>query len=367
MLKYSVNRRKKMFSKYKQLTARLRLPYEILKCKVLNVYKPLVVLLYTNDQCNLACKYCVGNWSARKINDFTMDELKKVIDECKGLGTVHFTIHGGEILLRNDTKEIIDYLKGNGMYVNLVTNGILLPEKIDDVVDVDSLCISLDGREENNDYNRGKGTYKAVMAAIKIAREKKLKFVVHATLTKRSIEDVEYLCEQAKEMNYYQQFSLLLKPLTARQEDQDLGLTDEEARDTMRKLIELKDKGYPIFTFYPTLRNVINWPFNLSKSRLNRDEIPANADLINCYYGKLKISIDADGFAYPCSSLNDSFDALNVKEVGVRKAFDHIIKTNNCEACYYLTQNDWSLLLGGSMNQFINQAYIQAKGVFKRS
>ncbi len=69
---------------------------------------------------------------------------------------------------------------------------------------------------------------------------------------------------------------------------------------------------------------------------------------------------------YPCSSLNDCFKALNVKEVGVKKAFDHIIKTNNCEACYYLTQNDWSLLLGGSMRQFVNQAYIQAKGIFKR-
>ncbi|GJQ51001.1 MAG: hypothetical protein HKUEN01_33870 [Candidatus Kuenenia stuttgartiensis] len=353
-------------NRYKHLKARLRLPYEILKCKIFGVYKPLVVLLYTNDRCNLTCKYCVGNWSARKIRDFTTEELKKIIDECESLGTVHFTIHGGEILLRNDAKEIVNYLKDNGMYVNLVTNGLLLPEKIDDVVNVDSLCISLDGREETNDFNRGRGAYKAAMAAIKVAQERKLKYVVHATLTKKSINDIEYLCEQAKEMNYYQQFSLLLKPLTAKQQELNLGLTDEEARDAMRKLLALKDKGYPIFTFYPTLRNVINWPFKLNKSRLNRDEIPANANLIKCYYGKLKITIDADGLAYPCSSLNDCFNALNVKEVGVKKAFDHIVETNTCEACYYLTQNDWSLLLGGSMSQFLNQAYVQMKAVLKK-
>ncbi|MCP4369905.1 MAG: radical SAM protein [Deltaproteobacteria bacterium] len=358
---------KRVVDSIRHIKSRIRLPYEILKCKILNIHKPLVVLLYTNDRCNLACKYCVGNWSARKLNDFTTDEIKRIVDECKGLGSVHFTIHGGEILLRDDTKEIVDYLKNSGMYVNLVTNGLLLPEKIDEVVNVDSLCISLDGREENNDYTRGKGAYKAAMAAIKVARERKLRFVVHATLTKKNINDIEYLCEQARELNYYQQFSLLLKPLTEKQIGQDLGLSDEEARDTISKLIKLKDMGFPIFTFYPTLRNVINWPFNLGKSRLNRDEIPANVNLIKCYYGKLKIAIDADGSMYPCSSLNDCFKALNVKEVGVKKAFDHVIKTNTCEACYYLTQNDWSLLLGGSMKQFMNQAFIQAKGIFRKN
>lgn len=351
--------------RFKQIKARLKLPFAILKCKLFGNFKPLVVLLYTNDRCNLACKYCIGNWSNRKIKDFTTEELKKIIDECKSLGTVHFTIHGGEILLRDDIEEIINYIKDNGMFVNLVTNGLLLPKKIDKVMNIDSLCISLDGREENNDYNRGEGAYKAAMAAIKVARERKLRFVVHATLTKKSINDIEYLCKQAKEMNYFQQFSLLLKPLTVKQEAQDLGLTDDEARDTMSKLIKLKNRGFPVYTFYPTLRNVINWPFKLNKPRLRRDEIPANANLIKCYYGKLKITIDADGLAYPCSSLNDSFNALNVKEVGVKGAFDHIMKTNNCEACYYLTQNDWSLLLSGSIKQFANQAYIQLKTVFK--
>lgn len=347
---------------FNDITRRLKLPYEVIKCRLFGIYKPLVVLFYVTDRCNLRCKYCVSNWSGRKIPDFSLDEIKKVIDECKKLGACHFTIHGGEILLRDDVAEIINYLKKNKFYVNLVSNGIILQEKIDQIMKIDSLCISLDGREENNDFTRGSGSYKAIMKAIKTAREKGLKLNVHAAITKRNIGDIEFLAKAAKEAGYYQQFSLLLMPLNETQKDM-IGLTDEESKAVIKQIIKLKKEGYPIFTSYRTLNNALNWPYSYDKARLTKEEFAKNNNLIRCYYGKLKIAIDADGRVYPCSSLNDSFTALNVKEVGVKKAYEHVLKNNDCEACFYLTQNDWSLLLGGSMRQFFNQAVIQLQEV----
>jgi len=349
----------------KQIKSKSKLPLEILKCRLLNEYKPLVVLFYVTDRCNLKCRYCVGNWSGRKIQDFSINEIKQIVDQCHSLGTVHFTIHGGEILVRNDTKVIVDYLKKKGMYVNLVTNGLLLPEKIDEIENVDSLCISLDGREANHDFNRGKGSYRAAMKAIKVARSKGLSIVVHAALTKRNVADIEYLCRQAKALNYYQQFSLLLKPLD--RQKASWGISDAEARAAIRRIMRLKRAGYPVFTSHPTLQNALKWPFSFTtQARITRDRIPSGSDLIRCFYGKLKIAIDANGYVYPCSSLNDSFKALNVREVGVKRAFEHVLATNDCEACYYLTQNDWSRLLGGSMGQFANQACMQLKGMLYR-
>ena|SRR3989338_635649 len=343
---------------------RIRLPLAIIKCRLLRIQKPLVVLFYVTDRCNLSCRYCVGNWSARKIHDLSLEEIKRIIDQCAELGSCHFTIHGGEILVRNDTKEIIGYLKSKGMYVNVVTNGILLEEKISDLQDVDSLCISLDGREENNDYTRGAGSYKKIMRAIHVAKENAIKFVVHATLTKRNLNDIEYLAEQAKEIGYYQQFSLLLKPLSPAA--QELFLSDAMARSALQKIKQLKKKGYPIFTSYRVLDNALHWPLSFDRARLDDKELAGFRDkgLIPCYYGRLKIAIDADGYLYPCSSLNDTFPALNVKEVGVKAAYEHVLKTNRCSACIYLTQNEWSLLLGMDMRQFINQAVLQIKGIF---
>lgn len=347
---------------YKRITSRLRLPLKVLQCRLTGVYKPLVVLFYVTDRCNLRCKYCVGNWSARKIVDLTTQEIMRIIRECQALGTCHFTIHGGEILLRPDIGEIVNYLKESGLFVNLVTNGILLPERIEEIMKIDSLCISLDGREENNDFNRGEGSYRAAMKAIKIAKERNMSLAVHATLTNRNIGDIEYLCRQAKRFGYYQQFSLLLKPLTPSQ--QELGLSDQESREALSEIIRLKKRGYPVFTSYRTLRNALEWPYSFHRARLDRNEIGRKSKLIRCFYGKLKIAIDADGFAYPCSSLNDTFKGLNVREVGVKRAYEHVLKSNTCEACFYLTQNDWSLLLGGCLEQYLNQSYMQLRSIF---
>lgn len=347
------------------IVSRLKLPYEVLKCKITHTYKPLVVLLYVTDRCNLNCRYCDGNWSARKIPDLTTAEIIKIVDECIELGTRHFTIHGGEIFLRDDTKYLIDYIKAKGLYVNLVTNGMLLPQKIDEIRNIDSLCISLDGSEEANDANRGKGSYKKIIEAIKIAKREDFKFNVQATITKYNKNEVEYLAKLAKEIGYYQQFSLLLKPLNPGQND--IGLTEDETKEVLRDIIKYKKMGYPIFTSYRTLENALNWPFPYSiKPMLNREEFLKKSHIIRCYYGKLKIVIDADGCAYPCSSLNDKFKALNVKEVGVKEAYKHILKTNTCEACYFLTQNDWSLLLGLSGRQYAEQMKIQIRQIFNR-
>ena len=349
----------------KYISSRIRLPLAIIKCRLFRIQRPLVVVFYLTDRCNLSCSYCVGNWSGRKIDDLSLEEIKRIIDQCVELGARHFTIHGGEILVRKDTKEIIKYLKSKGMYVNVVTNGILLQEKISDLEEVDSLCISLDGREENNDYTRGAGSYRKIISAIHTAKEKAIKFVVHATLTKSNLNDIEYLAEQAKEIGYYQQFSLLLKPLLPAM--QDLFLSDADARSALDKIKQLKKRGYPIFTSYRVLDNALHWPLSYDKARLDDHEFARFKDkrLIPCYYGRLKIAIDADGYLYPCSSLNDSFLALNVKEVGVKAAYEHVLKTNKCSACIYLTQNEWSLLLGMDIRQFIDQVGVQVKGIFQ--
>ena len=351
-------------SVFSYVRSRLVLPYNILKCRLTGTYKPLVVLFYVNDKCNLRCKYCVGNWSARKIPDFTTEEIIRVVDECAELGTCHFTVHGGEILLRDDVEYMVNYMKNKDLYVNIVTNGLLLPKKIHEIRNADSLCISLDGPEESNDITRGKGSYKAIMEAIKVAKQEGFNLSVQATLTKYNKNDIGYLVTQAREMGYFQQFSLLLKPLS--EELEHIGLDHNETKQVLEEIIKYKRQGYPVFTSYRTLENALNWPLSYSKPMLNLEEIPSDSNLIRCYYGKLKVAIDADGNVYPCSSLNTEFKALNVRDVGVKKAYEHVLKTNRCESCMFLTQNDWSLLLGLSKTQYLEQTKIQLKQLFNR-
>ncbi|MDP2923278.1 MAG: radical SAM protein, partial [Candidatus Omnitrophota bacterium] len=126
----------------------------ILYCRIFRVDKPVFIVLVTNEQCNLKCTYCYGNYGQRdKYENYSTRYLLKIIDELKELGTRLLTLHGGESLLRRDIGEVINYAKLRGFYISLNTNGYLIPNKIKELICIDNIILSLDGREENNDKN----------------------------------------------------------------------------------------------------------------------------------------------------------------------------------------------------------------------
>lgn len=355
MMDYNNNR-------FKTAIVRINYVLRILRNRLLGREEPIIVALTVNNACNLNCSYCFGNYSKRRSkDDFTTQELLHIIDELWHLGTRNLTVHGGETLLRKDIGYLVDYMKQKGFYVNLVTNGILFPQRYNEIRNVDSLCISLDGAEEGNDRNRGKGTYKKTIEAIKLAKQQGFCLRVQATLTKYTAGDVEFLAGLAQEIGFELEFSLLYKPSNY---ELKMAMDDDETKKTIRKIIEAKKKGYPIFTSYRVLQNALNWPCSYRKSKLFANELPKNFKKIDCYYSKTKMIIDADGFVYPCFPMIDEFKALNIRDVGVEKAFEHVKGTNPCVACNFLTNNDHNLLLGFSLQQIWDVGLKQIQEIF---
>lgn len=354
---------KPKFKNTKAKTAIKRINYvgRIFRNKILNKSEPIIVALTVNNACNLKCSYCFGDYYKRSSkNDFITEEIINICDELYSLGTRALTVHGGETLLRKDIGFLIDYMKTKGFYVNLITNGLLLSKKINDIRNVDSLCISLDGNEQGNDLNRGKGTQKKILEAIKLAKREGFRLRVQATITKHTADDIEYLAKLAKDIGFELEFSLLYLPVA---KESNLSMDPHQVKFVLEEIVKYKKMDYPIFTSFRALENAINWPFPYEKSKANYDELPADFKKIDCYYGKTKMIIDADGKVYPCFPMIDDFEALNIKEVGVKKAFQHVRDANPCVACCHLTNNDHNLLLGLSVNQIISVGYHQIKEI----
>lgn len=345
--------------------SRLQYPYRIIRNKITGKLEPILVILTVNNKCNIKCRYCFGNYSARQgDNDFTTKELINIIDELYGLGTRLFTIHGGETLLREDIGEIVNYIKKKRMYANLITNGILLKKKIDEIRNVDSLCISFDGREEGNDRNRGKGMFKSTLEAIRLAKREGFHLRVHATITRYTMNDVGYLAQLAREIGYLQEFSILYQCGGVSQNFQELMLSDEETKEVIREIMLWKKRGFPIYTAYRVLENTLNWPSSYNKPSFKIDEIPSGFRRIPCFNGKTKFTIDADGCVYPCFATMDQFKALNIRQVGVKKAIQHVIENKSCVSCIYLPNNDHNLLLNFKVKHVIHQCRLQLQELF---
>lgn len=152
---------------------------------------PWAILMDPTSACNLKCKGC---WAADYGSRLSMDleTLDKIITQGKELGTFMFIYSGGEPLMRKD--DIIRLCEKHNDCVFLAfTNGTLIDEAFaNEMLRVKNFvpAISVEGFEEATDYRRGKGTYKKVIGAMDILREKKLPFGFSTCYTSKNVEVV---------------------------------------------------------------------------------------------------------------------------------------------------------------------------------
>ena len=78
---------------------------------------PLTVGWDITHMCNLRCKHCYAAADNVIASEFSLEEVKKIVDELNSLGTVLIALAGGEPLMREDIYEIIEYIKSKGMEI----------------------------------------------------------------------------------------------------------------------------------------------------------------------------------------------------------------------------------------------------------
>ena len=129
------------------------------------------------DRCNLRCKYCMpdGIELLPMSEILTFEEILRVCRQAVGFGITRFKITGGEPLVRRGCADLIRKIKKlpGVERVTMTTNGILLSEYLDELLDagLDAVNISLDtmnrGRfEEITGFDQLPEVLKSIDAAV---------------------------------------------------------------------------------------------------------------------------------------------------------------------------------------------------------
>ena len=330
---------------------------KLLGCRLSKIDKPLFVALITNSRCNMKCTYCYGEYGNPQDGpEFSTIELLKLIDGLKEMGTCLLTMHGGESLLRKDIGQLLNYIKLQGFYISLNTNGYRVRQRIEEIKCIDTAVVSLDGSEAVHDKNRGKGGYKMAMDAIDCFVENHVPCVISATLTRDSMGDIEYLAKLGQEKGFRVQYCMLYNYPELKKRNPELVMSDQEIRDAARLILQLKRDGYPLYFSDEVLMGVINWPCSLEEKRfLTRAEknLANGLHLIPCYHGKLKYIIDADGRVIPCFAHNDP-EAPNVKTLSVAEALRMCHDAQQCEHCVFMAYNEHNAVMHLSWSNILN-------------
>jgi radical SAM protein with 4Fe4S-binding SPASM domain len=112
--------------------------------KALKMNIPLSVQLDLTYRCNERCVHCYLDHHDH--GEMTTAEIKNLLDQMADAGVFYLTISGGEILMRRDFFEILEYARLRTFCIKLKTNGILIRKKEADrikALGVESVQISI--------------------------------------------------------------------------------------------------------------------------------------------------------------------------------------------------------------------------------
>jgi pyrroloquinoline quinone biosynthesis protein E len=88
---------------------------------------PLALLAELTHRCPMRCVYC-SNPLALEPRSAELDTATwcRVLDEAAALGCLHVHFSGGEPTARGDLPELVAHASAAGLYVNLITSGVML-------------------------------------------------------------------------------------------------------------------------------------------------------------------------------------------------------------------------------------------------
>ena len=175
------------YTPYKKIKCFSKVFAGLLKANLNKKHIPFMLELQVTRACNLSCDYCYADLENLYDKDYSLQDIKDIIDEFHSMGTRVVRLLGGEPLARKDIGEIIRYLRSKDIFIEMATHGQFIPRHLDSLKYLDILQISIDGNEDSHDAVRGEGSYKKTIEGLEAAINARLPVRIHGVFNKISI------------------------------------------------------------------------------------------------------------------------------------------------------------------------------------
>lgn len=260
-----------------------------------------VLHIYMTNGCNLHCPHCYMYAGQSYSEELTTTEIKSVLHSFKKCGGANITFSGGEISLRNDLMELVQYASSINLSVRLLTNGTLWKGTIIEQIShyINSIQISVDGYDEaSNAKIRGKGNFIKSLKTIDL-------FINAGVKTEIAITPF-YDDELDAHIQDYADFIVQLsnkykgKPFAIKLANQ--MLEGREIKITPEQQVHYTQVINRIYSLYYQ-QDITDYSFIAAFSD--------NKIMNNCMFGEL--SIAANGDVYLCSRVASNTAVANIR------------------------------------------------------
>lgn len=205
---------------------------------------PLEVHVAVTDRCPVACDGCyLDAGPDRTPTEPHADDLAVDLDALADLGVFEVALGGGEVLLRDDTLDLVEAVAARGMVPNLTITGFgLTPERARRLaVHVGQVNVSLDGLDEAGTAVRGWDGTQVAARAVRTLREAGIRVGVNTVLTRASWEGLDALADALVDWGVAEWQWLRFKPAGRGADVYDaMALTPEQTDALWPRLLDLE-------------------------------------------------------------------------------------------------------------------------------
>ncbi len=281
-------------------------------CKI-----PLFVGWDLTDKCNFNCRYCrvpLGGNTNRELNT---EDVLSGISQLADLGTVRIHFGGGEALLREDIGVILEYCRDKGIFTSVLTNGMLVAEKLSALKKADLVKISFDGPQNIHDDLRQNGSYNEVVNALELCKRKNINTALNVTVSQSNMNHIRFILDFSFEHTVPIKFQLVNEFLSGTKDVSELVLSPGQQKEVMEKILARKHTHKYIVNSYAALRYMRDYP---------------HVKVCSCCAGKIYVRISANGGLYPCMIMKDSIMTASYVGNGVRNMMQKLpaLKCAHC-------------------------------------
>ncbi len=157
---------------------------------------PLALIAEVTHRCPLHCVYCSNplQMIGAKAELSTQDWVR-VFHQARELGILHLHLTGGEPVARADLKDLVEAAHAAGLYTNLITSGIGLPEtRLAALVDagLDHIQLSFqDSRDEPANWIAGTKAHAHKIALSEAIRKFRVAFTVNLVVHRQNLDHLD--------------------------------------------------------------------------------------------------------------------------------------------------------------------------------
>ncbi|MCL2863761.1 MAG: radical SAM protein [Methanimicrococcus sp.] len=325
--------------------------------------RPAILSHSVNSGCNLRCVFCdewkkntLPDGSISSSKDPSFEDICKIIDLAADFGIGSYNAWAAEPLLRKDLPEIMKYAKSKGLKTFMITNGILLKKRMNELIDVDYISVSVDGPTATREIRRT--DYEAIIDGVRYASESGLlnqPLLINCVISAKNLNEVADLAHFSKELG---NVKMAVEPIYLFQRMNETDWDDliigpaqrEKFVSLMNQLIKMKKEGYPLIN---------------SKTYLK--QIRDGKAIRNCRVDKSILAIDQLNNMYNCRIHNKPLG--DVIENSVFGENNEIIKNGitgvwnktkqerkemikNCEGCKFFGYAELTLMNNYNIESF---------------